>query len=96
MRIHQQLLKDGGKPSNQRLRKPETVFCCEFCPMTFSRVRHFNAHRATHTGERATLPCTICQQEFSDINELKQHKRIDHPGTVLRGISCLISVTCKA
>lgn len=83
MRTHQQLLDEGGKSGNQRIRKPEAVFSCEFCPMTFSRIRHFNAHRATHTGEQTTLPCTICQQQFIDINELKQHKRKEHPGTVL-------------
>lgn len=82
MRIHQQLLDEGSKSVTQRIRKPEAVFCCEYCPMTFSRIRHFNAHRATHTGEQTVLPCSICQQQFSDINGLKQHKKENHPGTV--------------
>lgn len=85
LRLHvrtHQLLDQGDKSTTQRVRKPEAVYSCDFCPMTFSRIRHFNAHRATHTGERTTLPCTICLQEFFDINELKEHKRSEHPGTV--------------
>ncbi len=77
------MLDQDDKSGTQRIRKPEAVYSCEFCPMTFSRIRHFNAHRATHTGERATLPCNICQQEFTDINELKDHKKSQHPGTVM-------------
>lgn len=91
VRTHQQMLDQADKSGTQRMRKPEAVYSCEFCPMTFSRIRHFNAHRATHTGERATLPCTICQQEFSDINELKDHKKSEHPGTVIvliKVVSC--------
>lgn len=81
MRTHQQLL-DKGQNFNSRVRKPEAVFPCDFCPMTFHRIRHFNAHRATHTGEPTTLPCTICQQQFPNIKELKDHKKTQHPGTV--------------
>jgi hypothetical protein len=91
MRTHQHLLDQGPNfGGEQRVRKPEAIFGCEFCPMTFHRIRHFNAHRATHTGEQTTLPCTICQQQFPNINELKQHKRTEHPGTVVHSNSPLL------
>ena len=80
LRIHQQLVEMGK--SDVRVRKPEQVYRCDFCPMTFSRERHFYVHRCTHTGEKPALPCSDCQQKFPNINELKQHKLAEHPGTV--------------
>lgn len=80
LRIHQQLT-DIGK-TGARVRKPETIHICEFCPMTFSRERHFYVHRCTHTGEKPTLPCAHCSEKFDNIEDLKKHKLHQHPGTV--------------
>ena len=43
LRIHQQLV-DSGK-TIVHVRKPEMIYRCDFCPMTFSRERHFYFHR---------------------------------------------------
>lgn len=80
LRIHQQLV-DTGKVS-VHVRKPEMIYRCDFCPMTFSRERHFYFHRCTHTGEKPSLPCSHCDSNWANIDELKQHKLQQHPGTV--------------
>jgi len=87
MKVHQQLQADrnkeeSGQSTGSRPRKPEAVYRCEFCPMTFSRVRHFNVHRANHTGQPVSIPCQLCEAQFETIHQLKQHKQEQHPGTV--------------
>lgn len=97
MKTHQRPGAEQGTGSanastSTRPRKPEAVYRCDFCPMTFSRVRHFNVHRARHTGETVTLPCQLCNEQFTTIQELKQHKLEKHPGTVAVDLVCSHSV----
>lgn len=86
LRIHQELVDEGK--SNDRIRKPELVYQCDFCPVTFSRVRHFYVHRCKHTGEKPSLSCSHCDLKFSSIEELKKHKLDDHPGMIQQCSLC--------
>ena len=72
-------LSESNKIDLDRIEDVRSDFRCDECGKCLSSKRNLERHYWTHTGDRP-FQCTVCKQEFTRKEILKEHIRRRHTG----------------